>query len=313
MRKLALLLGLLSFACSKGSPPPAPPPAAGLAKTTAITFASTPAGAQVVLDGKALPGATPLTAELPTGGGDRIARFALPGFEPQTVTFLVGLQPDTVKVQLAEAPRVQVQTEPPGAQVQLDGKVALAATPGEVALTSGEHELLVSLPFRVPAHRRLKPGEKGPLRFELPPAATVAVSSTPPGARIFVDDLDTFLVTPADVPVAAARAHRIEARLEKLRSRPARVKKLRVGAKAQVALVLADLGHADLLARRKQLQRQLAALQVEQKRYEKKTSHFVVHDTRQELADEQHLDEVGDRIEQLSGELADLDDQLEPQ
>lgn len=313
MRKLALLLALAPLACSKHAAPPAPP-AATVPSGTDITFASTPPGAQVRLDGKPLDGKAPLTVHLATGGGDHHARFSLDGYEPEEVTFLVGLSPDTVKASLTIAPKVKVTSDPSGAQVQVDGQVALAATPGEVALTHGEHELVLTLAGRVTARRHVKDGEKGPLAFTLPPAAILAVTSTPPGARIYVDGIDSGLVTPApEVPVAANRVHRIEARLEKLRSHPTAVKKLRPGTHKAVALKLLDLGKAELVARRREVQRELDRLQEEQQRYEKKTSHFVVKNARQELADERHLKELGDKIQQLADELADLNDQLEPQ
>lgn len=312
MRRI-LLSALLAapLACSKPAPPAAAPATAPEATAQPITFKSTPAGAQVLLDGKPLPGATPLTLPLEPGSGHHLARFVLDGYEPAQAEFLVPLSPYTAEVALKAAPKLQVSTDPSGASVELDGKLALPTTPGPLAVTAGEHELLIKLAGYVPVKRHLKAGERAPLSVSLSRSATLHVRSNPPGAHLLVDGVDTGLTTPADdVPVAAGKPHRIWAKLDKLRSPPRPVKALKPGQDQELELQLADLDRRELETRRRELKKQLAALELEQKRYEKKTAGFFVANAGAERRDEAHLDEVEQRIEAVAAELADLDDQL---
>ncbi|MBS2029474.1 MAG: PEGA domain-containing protein [Deltaproteobacteria bacterium] len=309
MRRMLLLPALIALGCTK---PPPPPPAEVAPDGADITFASTPPGAAVELDGAPLDGVTPFTKHLPAGGGTRKAHFTLSGYEPTSSEFMVPLAPYTVSVTMADAAKVAVTTDPPGAQVTLDRKVAIAKTPGQLPLPSGAHEVLIELAGYVPQKLQLTPAQRAPLKLKLQPAAMLSVDSNPSGGRIYVDGVDTGFTTPStDLVIAANKAHQVEVRLEKLRNAPKTVAKLKPGAHTSVKVKLADLGKKDLFKRRDQLKKQLAALEVQQKSYEKKTSKFVISDAHAEKRDEEHLELLGSEIEQLSSELSDVNEQIE--
>jgi hypothetical protein len=310
MRWPLALPAVLTLACSKPAPPPEPAPAPEPTGAD-ITFSSTPPGAKVELDGLPLDGLTPTTQHLEAGRGNRKARFLLAGYEPQTLSFLVPLAPYTVSASLEPAPRVKITTDPPGAKVELDGQPALAATPGELPLPHGPHDLGITLAGSVPVRRHLDPDQRGPIDVRLWPAAFISVTSNPPGAEVLIDGAPTGQLTPCtNLPVAAQRVHRVTAKLGKLRSPATPVKKLSAGGHASLALKLGDQDRADLLKRRAQLKKQLAALTVQQQAYEKKTASFVVADARRAHADEVRLGELTDEVDFLSSELADVEEQL---
>ena len=310
MRRLLIVFASTALACSR--PPPPPPPADAAPDGADITFTTTPPGAAVEIDGTPLDGVTPFTKHLTAGGGTRKVRFSLAGYEPATSEFMVPLAPYTVNVALAEAARVSVTTVPEGAQVTLDRKVVIAKTPGQVPLPSGAHEVLIELAGYVPLKLQLTPAQRAPIEAKLSPAASLSVNSNPSGGRIYVDGADTGFTTPSsDLVVAANKVHRVEVRLDKLRNPPKSVAKIKPGAHASVEVKLADLGKKDLLKHRDQLKKQLAALQAHQKAYEKKTSSFVISDAHAEKRDEEHLELLGDEIEQLSSELADVNEQID--
>jgi Protein kinase domain/PEGA domain len=120
----------------------------------------------------------------------------------------------------APDPRLQVRSLPPGAAVLVDGKESGVVTDGELVLSKPWPEQVI-LTFR-------KPGLRDATRVvRLPPAggqvvsvtlegssAAFAVASEPPGASVSVDGKVVKGVTPTEVVLDGASAHRVTVGLE---------------------------------------------------------------------------------------------------
>jgi hypothetical protein len=89
----------------------------------AVLISSVPPGAEVKLDGKKLPGKTPIAVKVPLVAGSHKLTFTLDDESPFTKTMRVpaGAAFLEEKAILAEAGDVRVETFPPGAQLRLDG------------------------------------------------------------------------------------------------------------------------------------------------------------------------------------------------
>lgn len=312
MRRTLVLLLLLPLSCKR--PPeaaPAPPPAEPTGAQ--VTFQSAPPGAEVTLDGQLLSERTPFTRFMAAGEGHHKALLRLAGHEPASAEFMVPLGAYTVSATLPDSPKVALASTPPGAAVSLDGAPVLAATPGTIGVPSGEHALLFSLAGHVPLSRHLGPKERpAQLAVTLLPAALLAVSSTPPGARLLLDGVDTHLVTPvAALPVAAGKPHVLEAKTEKLRSPAARVKPLAAGASSTVALTLLDLDRAALQRRRRLLQQESARLTAEQRRLDQRNAGFITKNAQGLARDEARAEAIDARLTAIANELSDLAEQLD--
>ena len=114
----------------------------------------------------------------------------------------------------APSTRAYIDSSPPGARVWIDGRELANRTPLEVELMPEvEHRIEVGLDGWSTAAQRVvgKLSTQSPrLEFDLDPAATLDIRSSPPGARVWVDGRELEGVTPLVVTDApAGRAIRV--------------------------------------------------------------------------------------------------------
>ncbi len=155
---------------------------------------SSPAGAQVVADGRVL-GTTPYTLRTHFTTISGTLELRLPGYEPQRLAFnLAPRQQDTLSVTLvsaAQTGQLAVSSLPAGAQVFLDGRAVGVAPLTLDNLPPGEYSLrLTYANYRDDARQvTISAGQRTTVEAQLEAMpATVAITSTPEGATIFVDD-----------------------------------------------------------------------------------------------------------------------------
>ncbi len=153
---------------------PAPPPPAG-----------TPGSA------KSAVGTSP-TFSQPSGSAARAAKPAPVAAPPTPAPVITG--------------EVAIDSTPPGAEIQIDGRHEAAwITPYTAALPVGRHAVTLTMPGRMSVTRTVEvaAGKKVVVAAGLAErAATIAVSSDPPGATILLDGQNTGKVTPADLILA---------------------------------------------------------------------------------------------------------------
>lgn len=132
----------------------------------------------------------------------------------------------------ANTGELQITTTPAGAQVVVDGAIQGTSPFNARNLTPGQHNVSVSKTGFKSATRTIEvaAGRSTPLvvALEASPTATVAVSSQPAGARIFIDDKDTGKVTPANLTIDAGE-HRIVVRKDGYRDAATGTPKLATG------------------------------------------------------------------------------------
>lgn len=102
--------------------------------------------------------------------------------------------------------QLSIHSTPSGARLQIDGKeVSPGSTPANLtALAPGHHNITLSKPGYGPETRTIQiaSGGKSSLSVQLAPlAATVAATSDPPGAALWMDGKDTGRITPAQFSV----------------------------------------------------------------------------------------------------------------
>lgn len=186
----------------KSKPPP-------VQITGVLQINSTPAGAQVFLNEKDSGQVTPATLkDLKVGEAQKIT-LKKSKFKDWTQTLsLADQNPVTLNPTLDVIPvgTIKVVTTPPGAKIFIDGKDS-----GKVSPFSFEELPLsqtVSLRIELDKHR---PVEERVTVYSIEPMeinkkleeilmGPIKVSSTPPGARIFLNSNDTGLSTPATLP-----------------------------------------------------------------------------------------------------------------
>ncbi|MFA7332743.1 MAG: PEGA domain-containing protein [Kiritimatiellia bacterium] len=183
--------------------------------TGLLLILSKPAGADIDMDGVSV-GKTPLCLHDAAFGRHRIT-ISAPGHLPRIVTVDVADQvPQKIEINLmSDSARLMVETAPTGAVVTLDGAV-IGKTPQDLtAIASGKHTVELVLPGYSPFKKELsvQAGEQHTIKTTLAPLpGKLTVLSTPPGARIYLND-QYKAETPfsADVP-AGQYAIRAEAR-----------------------------------------------------------------------------------------------------
>lgn len=152
---------------------------------------STPAGADVELDGANL-GQTPLfSADIPLG--PRRLQISRPGYAPKIINLNVeDRTPLKIEAQLmSDSAELSVESTPAGATITLDNAL-MGTTP--LTLTkvhSGAHVLDISLKGHSPARQEitLQTGEHQKISSRLKPLpGKLTVLSTPPTARIYLND-----------------------------------------------------------------------------------------------------------------------------
>lgn len=146
---IGLVVAVLAVALG-GSVPPA------------IEIISAPTGAQVSIDGRVLPGTTPITCTeaLEPGRAVRV-EVTMPGFRP----WVAELTPNegTLRQFVVLVPQeatLRVETEPPGAEIMVQGHPR-GISPVEVGgfLAGHDIEVRAALPGRSPAIRQVHLGE----------------------------------------------------------------------------------------------------------------------------------------------------------
>jgi len=180
-----------------------------------VTFSSTPAGAEIRVDGRPL-GETPAVLELTAG--ERQIEVVLAGHNLWTRQIrVVADEPQTIPVialELADG-RLAVDTTPGEASVSRNGEF-LGRTPRDLRLAPNvSHALTVAKPGYAPEtiEIRLAPGESRSLTVELEPQlGQIAIVSTPAGAEIVIDET-VIGVTPLTVERMTVE-QRVAVRLE---------------------------------------------------------------------------------------------------
>ena len=183
-----------------------------------VVLVTTPAGAQVELDGKALPETTPTMARglVP---GPHLLRFSKPGTSAveRTVQLAAGAR-DAVQIVLPPArKKLQIESTPEGASVYLDGKLVAGETPTVTELPEEDfHEVRLERAGFETAVRALTPDDHEPilrvaLVAEKIARATLLVDS-PVAAQVWIDGVNTGYVTPTLGLRVTAGHHVVEVR-----------------------------------------------------------------------------------------------------
>ena len=187
-----------------------------------LSVAVRPAGATVLVTGDGdLPDTsfTGSTRDLVLPTGDYTVRVTHPGYlyqEPQVSLHSEVPQELTVALD-ANVGRVVVLTQPPGAEVWLDGVRTTYRTPATLEdLSVATHRLQLRLADHSPAEAsvRVRLAQTDTVRKALALLpATLVLATDPPGARVFIDGVETPPVTPGRYEVAA-KAHTVRFELD---------------------------------------------------------------------------------------------------
>lgn len=176
-----------------------------------LRIGSRPGGAQVFLDGKAV-GTTPLDGALVQDSvieGNHVVRLTRPGHRQQELPVVMApgrtesLEVTLLKVRTG---RATIVTRPPGARVFIDGKERGTSRAPIDSVEEGPHQLRLSLAGHRDFTTTVPDLISRRLEFALVPSRSLQVTSLPPGAAVFVDDVRVG-VTPvkADVPLGDRR------------------------------------------------------------------------------------------------------------
>lgn len=106
----------------------------------------------------------------------------------------------------AHAIALRIHTSPAGAVVFVDGQERGPA-PLTVTVGDGAHDVVAERPRWMPAHAHVDRAGRVDLKLTRPPAR-LRVTSTPPGARVFLDGVDVGL-TPLELDAAAFELHHL--------------------------------------------------------------------------------------------------------
>ncbi|MBX7100569.1 MAG: PEGA domain-containing protein, partial [Myxococcaceae bacterium] len=161
---------------------------AGADGDVTLKVVSTPAGAQVSVDGSTV-GKTPFTGKVEPG--EHSVELTLDGYERTGKTASCVAQRDClVSLALKEAPiTVSLSSTPIGATATVDGK-PVGLTPVDVDLSPGKHALSLALQGHQGVQTTLTVSRKGKRDFNFPlsaPRFQLAVQSSPPGAQLRLD------------------------------------------------------------------------------------------------------------------------------
>jgi tRNA A-37 threonylcarbamoyl transferase component Bud32 len=178
---------------------------------------SDPAGADVVVDGRATGERTPATLAL--APGEHTVRLHQAQYTDLERVVRIGDRAREVidSHLLPRTHTVEVQTVPPGATVFVDEQLVPAKTPLSVALTDGEyHAIRVEKPGYQTVVKKLKPDDSGAvpalvLSPETQPRGTVYVESGGPAA-VWIDGQYSGFMTPTPGLIVSAGEHTVELR-----------------------------------------------------------------------------------------------------
>ena len=188
----------------KPTPPPAAPRKAAPPRLTAVNFFTLQPGAPVVVDrNPRWSCTTPCSIDLPRG--EHTASISLSGFYRVRKTFEVGSDPLDLPLEMeAVLGTVLVSSSPTGADVFVDGKKMEQKTNASLRLPPGYHLIKVLKAGAGSGEQSVlvSEGDLRTLQFGLsasPPRAKLIVKTTPPGARIVLNDRQSARVTPAEL------------------------------------------------------------------------------------------------------------------
>jgi formylglycine-generating enzyme required for sulfatase activity len=197
---------------------PTTAPTAAVRRGAKVSFRSRPSGATVIVDGRRLPGTTPLKGiDLPAGKATIV--FELENHEPETIERTWTGGADTVTAELKGLPaRVSFISTPPGASVKVNDVIVEGQTPIDAALVpAGKSHVLFELENYISHSSEATWKPAGEARVEavlVPIDARVRFESDPPGATVTVNGTELDAKTPlGPLPMAPQRA-RVEFRLE---------------------------------------------------------------------------------------------------
>ena len=211
------------------SPAAVPPSPAPTPTTAVLKIVTTPAGATVELDGKALDGETPTSVEK-LDPGDHSVVITKSGYrtDKRTTTLEAGKQRllAVVLTRAVATATIDVSSTPPGADIEVDGKPAPQPTPAQVPVSPGTHVVVVRKQGFQPAEANvnLQAGEKYKFAPDLHQAGgkgllrrmfgggggdrvPLQVRTFPPGAQVLVDGTALPKTTPLRAPVPAGTHH----------------------------------------------------------------------------------------------------------
>ena len=185
-----------------------------------ISVSSTPTGARIYLDGTDTGYNTPRTFSRVTVGSHTV-RCSMAGYTDasQGVTVTAG-RTSAVRVYLTrQAPvtgSISVSSVPAGASVWLDGKITGYKTPVTLTgISAGSHTVRCSMTGYTDSSQdvTVTAGQTSSLTVTLqsqgPLAGTISVSSTPTGARIYLDGTDTGYNTPRTFSGVTVGSHTV--------------------------------------------------------------------------------------------------------
>ena len=191
----------------KPAPPSLAPRKAAPPTVAAVNFSTLRPGARVVVDDKPQWSCT-TPCSIPLPRGEHTALVSLSGFQRVRKTFEVGSGPVDLPLELeAVAGTVLVSSSPTGADVFVDGKKMEQKTPAKLSLPPGHHLIRVEMAGAGSGEQSVlvNQGDFRTLGFGLstsPPRAKLIVKTTPPGARIVLNDRRRSGTTPAELDLA---------------------------------------------------------------------------------------------------------------
>lgn len=155
-----------------------------------ISFASTPPGAEIMVDGQVV-GLTPYTAEVLEGEHELIMKLAAHKAWQDKIAVVAGQDMQIPSVMLERADGlVFIRSQPSGANVTINGEFR-GQTPVEVTLPPGRaHEIILFRSGFNAASRRIetRPNEEQDITVPLVPiTSTVKIIASPNDAELYVD------------------------------------------------------------------------------------------------------------------------------
>jgi hypothetical protein len=202
------LVGVMRWRAARGN---GPAPAM-------LLVATTPSGAAIEIDGRRHRDASP-AAILDLAPGRHELRLSVPGYsDVQRSIELAGGERSLVDIVLPPAVRrVILRSQPDGARVFVDGQLQAGTTPAVLQLAGDDiHELRVEKDGYEPIVRGITPDDRDPeLALTLAPereARGRLLVYSNAAAEVFVDGIDTGLLTPTIPFYLPAGPHTVELR-----------------------------------------------------------------------------------------------------
>lgn len=191
-----------------------------------ISIFSDPVGAEIYLDGENTGKVTPDSLDELLGGNYNIelkyeefkdTAFAIQIGENQNVSY------DIFMKEIDPAGSITLRSDPSGAEIFLDGENTGQKTPAEFSdLERGIYQFALKLDLYDDSEFQISLDkdeivEKNTRMIIAGTSGAIFVSSTPSGAKIFLDDFDTGLVTPDTLNPLAVGTYDIKLSLENYR------------------------------------------------------------------------------------------------